>query len=98
MADEQSLTVLIDRGAVSDLVLELARALDGKDWTNCRRCLLDEIETDYSVLRGEVPSRVNADDFVAKRRVALERLKALHLRTNHQVTVDETARPVYPRE
>ena len=31
MTDEQSLTILIDRAAVSDLVLELARALDGKD-------------------------------------------------------------------
>jgi 3-phenylpropionate/cinnamic acid dioxygenase small subunit len=83
-----SLTVLADRAAVSDLLLELARALDSKDWTICRRCLLDEIETDYSDLRGEPPARVNADDFVAKRRVALERLKTLHLSTNHQVTVD----------
>ena len=31
---------------------------------------------------------MRADDFVAKRRVALERLKTLHLSTNHQVTVD----------
>ena len=88
MADEQSLTALTDRAAVSDLILELARSLDGKDWTICRRCFLDEIETDYSDLRGEPPSRVRADDFVAKRRVALERLKTLHLSTNHQVTVD----------
>jgi 3-phenylpropionate/cinnamic acid dioxygenase small subunit len=88
MADEQSLTALTHRAAVSDLILELARSLDGKDWTICRRCFLDEIETDYSDLRGEPPSRVSADDFVAKRRVALERLKTLHLSTNHQVTVD----------
>ena len=88
MSDEQSLTVLTDRAAVTDLLLELTRALDGKDWTICRRCLLEEIETDYSDFRGEPPSRVNADDFVAKRRVALERLKTLHLSTNHQVTVD----------
>jgi hypothetical protein len=88
MTDEQSLTALTDRAAVSDLILELARSLDGKDWTICRGCFLDEIETDYSDLRGEPPSRVTADDFVAKRRVALERLKTLHLSTNHQVTVD----------
>ncbi len=31
---------------------------------------------------------MNADNFVAKRRVTLERLKTLHLSTNHQVTVD----------
>jgi len=88
MTDEQSLTALTDRAAVSDLILELARSLDGKDWTICRGCFLDDIETDYSDLRGEPPSRARADDFVAKRRVALERLKTLHLSTNHQVTVD----------
>src|SRR6266511_3887235 len=65
----------MDPEAVSDVVLEFARSLDGKDWATCRRCLLDQIETDYSDLRGEPPSRVQADDFVAKRRVALERLK-----------------------
>ena len=88
MADEQPLSVLIDRAAVSNVVLEFARSLDAKDWAACRGCLLDEIETDYSDLRGEPPSRVRADAFVAKRRVALERLKTLHLSANHQVTVD----------
>lgn len=88
MTDEQSLTALRDRAAVSDVVLGFASALDLKDWSACRACLLDEIETDYSDLRGEPPSRVGADDFVAKRRVALERLKTLHLSTNHLVTVD----------
>jgi SnoaL-like domain len=88
VADELSLSILIDRAAVSNVVLEFARSLDAKDWPACRRCLLDEIETDYSDLRGEPPSRVRAEDFVAKRRVALERLKTLHLSANHQVTVD----------
>ena len=88
MTDEQSLSGLGDRSAVSDVVLEFARSLDLKDWEACRRCFLDEIETDYSDLRGAPPSRVKADDFVAKRRVALERLKTLHLSTNHLVTVD----------
>ena len=88
MTDERPLSGLGDRAAVSDVVLEFARSLDLKDWAACRRCLLDEIETDYSDLRGEPPSRVKAADFVAKRQVALERLKTLHLSTNHQVTVD----------
>lgn len=88
MSDEQSLSGLSARAAVSDVVLGFARALDAKDWEACRHCFLDEIETDYSDLRGESPSRVKADDFVAKRRSALERLKTLHLSTNHLVTVD----------
>ena len=88
MTDERSLSVLEDRAAVIDVVLGFARALDVKDWAACRRCFADEIETDYSDLRGEPPSTVKADDFVALRRTALERLKTLHLSTNHLVTVD----------
>lgn len=88
MPDERSLIDLADRGAVSDVVLGLARALDAKDWAACRRCFTDEIETDYSDLRGEPPARVTADHFVALRRAALEPLKTLHLSANHLVTVD----------
>ena len=87
MTDEQSLSDSSDRFAVSDVVLGFARSLDIKDWKACRGCFLDEIETDYSDLRGEPPSRVQADDFVAKRRTALEQLKTLHLSTNHLVTI-----------
>ena len=88
MADKQSINSLKDRTAVSDVVLEFARSLDVKDWAACRRCFTDEIETDYSDLRGEPPARVAADDFVTKRRAALEHLKTLHLSTNHLVTVE----------
>src|SRR5262249_47292848 len=88
MADERSLSDVADRTAVSDVVLTFARSLDLKDWESCRRCFLDQIETDYSDLRGEPPSKVAADDFVAKRRVVLEHLQTLHLSTNHQVTVE----------
>jgi 3-phenylpropionate/cinnamic acid dioxygenase small subunit len=88
MTDERSLSLLLDRDAVIDLVLALARALDVKDWGACRRCFTDEIETDYSDLRGEPPQTVKADDFVALRRTALERLKTLHLSANHLVTVE----------
>jgi SnoaL-like domain len=88
MTDEQSLSDLSDRAAVSGVILLFARSLDVKDWEACRRCFLDELETDYSDLRGEPPALVRADDFVAKRRAALERLKTLHLSTNHLITVD----------
>ena len=91
MAGERSLSELGDRTAVSDVILAFARALDMKDWDGCRRCFLDEIEIDYSDLRGEPPSRTSAADFVAKRRAALEHLKTLHLSTNHQITVEGDA-------
>ena len=86
--DERSLSLLLDRAAVIDVVLGFARTLDLKDWTACRRCFMDEIETDYSDLRGEPPAIVKADDFVALRRTALERLTTLHLSANHLVTVE----------
>ena len=88
MTDERSLSLLLDHAAVIDVVLGLARALDVKDWAACRRCFMDEIETDYSDLRREPPSTVKADDFVALRRTALESLKTLHLSANHLVTVE----------
>ena len=88
MRDEHPLSLLRDRAAVIDVILGAARALDLKDWAACRRCFTDEIETDYSDLRGEPPSTVKADDFVALRRSALERLKTLHLSANHLVTVE----------
>jgi hypothetical protein len=88
MTDERSLSLLEDRAAVIDVVVGFSRSLDVKDWEACRRCFADEIETDYSDLRGEPPSTVKADDFVALRRTALEKLKTLHLSANHLVTVD----------
>ena len=88
MTDERSLNALGDRIAVIDVVLAFARSLDAKDWEACRRCFTDEIETDYSDLRGEPPRTVKADDFVALRRAALAKLKTLHLSANHLVAVD----------
>jgi len=88
MMDERSLSLIRDRAAVIEVVLAVARALDVKDWAACRRCFTDEIETDYSDLRGEPPQIVKADEFVELRRTALERLKTLHLSANHLVTVD----------
>ena len=88
MMDERSLSLIRDRAAVIDVVLAAARALDVKDWVAYRGCFTDEIETDYSDLRGEPPQIVKADDFVALRRTALDRLKTLHLSANHLVTVD----------
>jgi ketosteroid isomerase-like protein len=88
MTDERSLSLLHDRGAIIDVVLALARALDVKDWAACRRCFTDVIETDYSDLRGEPPSTIKAEAFVELRRSALERLKTLHLSANQLVTVE----------
>ena len=39
-------------------------------------------------MRGESPQTVQADDFVALRRTALEKLKTLHLSADHLVTLE----------
>jgi len=54
MTGGPSPSLLQDRSAVIDVVLGAACALDVKGWAACRRCFTDEIETDYSDLRGRL--------------------------------------------
>lgn len=88
MAGQQPPSSPQDRLDVIEVIVGLARSFDRKEWEDCRRHLMDEIDTDYSDLRGEPASRVKAEDFVSKRRAALAPLETLHLSTNHAVTVD----------
>ena len=80
--------LLLDRAAVSEVVIRFARALDMQDWVLCRSCFADVVAQDYSDFRGESPSRIQADAFVALRREALTGIKTHHLSTNHAVTID----------
>lgn len=79
---------MLDRSAISDVVLRFAHSLDIKDWELCRSCFADTIEADYSDLRGEPPAAISADDFVEKRRTALAQLRTLHQSTNHLISID----------
>lgn len=85
--NDAALRELLDKEAIRETIVRAARALDAKDWALCRACLLDEIETDYSDLRGDPPATVKADDYVASRRSALDGLKTLHLSANHVISV-----------
>ena len=85
--DEETFQVLVDRQAIVDTVVRYAWALDMKDWEMARSCFADEIDVDYSDLRGPGPQRISAEDFVALRREALDHLKTHHLNTNHLVTL-----------
>jgi hypothetical protein len=78
----------INRNAIIDVILRFARSLDIQDWEMCRTCFMDELETDYSDLRGDPPSMVGADEFVAKRKSGLAGLKTLHISTNHLVEIE----------
>jgi SnoaL-like domain len=86
--DPLSLQALVDRQVIVDTIVRYARALDAKDWRAARACFADELEADYTDLRGAGPTRVRADAFVELRRQALERLKTHHTSTNHLVTLD----------
>lgn len=85
---DSDLLLLTDRAAISDVVIRYARSLDEQDWEMCRACFCVDIEQDYSDFRGEPPSTIKADAFVALRREALTGLKTQHLSTNHAVSVE----------
>ncbi len=85
---DAALQALIDRQAIVDTIVRWAYALDTKDWAAARACFTDEVETDYSDLRGAGPTRLTADAFVELRRRAHEKLMTQHLSTNHLVTLD----------
>ena len=78
---------LLDQAEIRDTVIRFAVSLDLKDWVQCRSCFTDEIHSDYSDLRGDAPSLVSADEFVAQRRKALGHLKTQHVSTNHLITI-----------
>jgi hypothetical protein len=84
---DENLQRLVDQAEIRDTILCFATSLDLKDWVQCRLCFTDEIHTDYADLRGDIPSLVSADDFVAQRRKALGHLKTQHLSTNHLITM-----------
>lgn len=58
--------------------------LDAKDWEGLESILSDNVECDYSALRGnkEIISR---DEFISKRMEALNPLNTHHLISNHEV-------------
>ncbi len=88
MLDETTWQNLQERAAISDTILQFARALDLQDWDLCRSCFMDEIETDYADFRGQPPARVKAEDFVAFRREGLAGVRTLHLSTNHAIHIE----------
>lgn len=87
MAD-QAITQLINKQAVIETILQVARAMDTKDWPLCRTCFVDEIEVDYSDFRGQPPQKITADEYVSNRQATLTGVKTLHTSTNHLVMIN----------
>jgi len=88
MDDTGLLQQLVDRTGVIDTVLRAARAMDAQDWPALRACLAGTLDVDYSDLRGDPPSTIAADAYVAARITGLAGLKTQHISTNHLVTIE----------
>ena len=88
MDDSRLLQQLADRAGIIDTVLRAARAMDRQDWPALRACLAATLDVDYSDLRGDPPSTIAADAYVAARITGLTGLKTQHISTNHLVTIE----------
>ncbi len=80
---EAELQGLVDRAAISEVVLGYATGLDRRDWDLYRSIFTDEIEMDFSSL-GIPASRVDADQWVADAKLLFAGFEATqHLSANH---------------
>src|SRR3989442_13852029 len=78
-----ALQALADHQAIVDTIVRWASALDAKGWGAARACFTDEVETDYSDLRGTGSERGSADTFVTLRRTALGRPATHQMVSSH---------------
>jgi 3-phenylpropionate/cinnamic acid dioxygenase small subunit len=86
--DENKLQFLLDRAAISDVLIRYATGVDTRDWPLLRSCFTDEIETDFATAVS-APPRIKADDWVELVRRTLSGIQATqHLITNHVITLD----------
>lgn len=80
-------TALEDRAEIIDTVLRFGYAMDTKNWPLLRECLADQLDTDYTALRGEARNIISADDFVALRTKDHSNMRTQHMITNQLVSV-----------
>jgi hypothetical protein len=86
--ENEQLSWLVNRTEIIETVVRFANAFDKRAWDALRSCLTDCIDTDYSQFRGQAPSQVTADEYIASRRQSLAGLRTLHISTNHEVRID----------
>jgi 3-phenylpropionate/cinnamic acid dioxygenase small subunit len=86
---EDTVQLLLDRTAISDVQLRYATGVDTRDWPLFRSCFTDEIETESSSAVGSPPQRIKADDWVERVRRTIDGLKATqHMITNQVITLE----------
>jgi hypothetical protein len=77
-----------DRDGIENTINRFMNSFDLKDWSVMKELLLDEIQIDYSDLRGDPPATVSATDYVKARRTALEHLSTHHLLSNFEIDIE----------
>ncbi|WP_260855544.1 nuclear transport factor 2 family protein [Mesorhizobium amorphae] len=80
---------LVDEHALIRIVDQIDRAVDAQDWKLARGYFAERVRVDFSSLSGQPETIVPADDLIAGWAGNLKASKtSLHLRTNHDVSVD----------
>jgi 3-phenylpropionate/cinnamic acid dioxygenase small subunit len=75
---------IVDRLAVSDVLVRYATALDSRDWELLASCFTDGARLDY-----DTSGVFGRDDFLEHCRIGLARMKATqHCVTNHVISLD----------
>ncbi len=79
---------LVDRAAISDVVLRYALALDLQDWLLMRSTLADRVTIDYSSFDPTINRDMPADEWVELLRVMAGSVPTQHMSTNHLHAID----------
>jgi 3-phenylpropionate/cinnamic acid dioxygenase small subunit len=79
---------LLDRAAISDLVLNYATGIDRRDWALYRSIFTDTVAIDFSTWSG-MKQEMAADEWAASVRTTLACFDATqHTMSNHVITLD----------
>jgi len=79
---------LLDRAAISDVVIKYATALDQRNWTLLRSILIDPVHIDYSSFFPAADMVLPADEWVARVGQLSRFYATQHLSTNHVHRID----------
>jgi hypothetical protein len=88
MADERALQDLIDRAAISDVLITYAAAVDTRDWALFRSLFAEELFLDFSSFNPELYRKMSVDELVEITRKVAAFDATQHLSTNHRHTLN----------
>ncbi len=75
---------------IQNIISKFANSFDRKDWDGLKSVLCDEVECDYTSLRG-AKEIVSAEEYVAKRKLALNEVDTHHIISNYEIDMADNA-------